>query len=180
MNTERALSFLKLHQPMPADLFWTDELSNEYIKITNYFITHPNIECIPLLLNSFGEGDGLGTYQLVEDVLFKFNPREVIPHLIQALYSEHESVKYWTTQICASFPDERMIKPLLILINSSEWGTRYFCYFALEQILIATDYDYSEQFLELFRSRRLIETDPEMLNLFDEIEKKIKANAKFF
>lgn len=52
---------------MPNDYDITQELINKYNNVRLYFSANPAEEAIPLFLQSFGEGDGFGVYQLVED-----------------------------------------------------------------------------------------------------------------
>lgn len=71
MTKKEALAFLALNQPMPNDYDITQELINKYNNVRLYFSANPAEEAIPLFLQSFGEGDGFGVYQLVEDFLYK-------------------------------------------------------------------------------------------------------------
>jgi hypothetical protein len=111
MTKQYALQFLRSHQPMPPDDEWTEELAQQYDQVRHYFIENPDPVCIPLFLHSFGNRSGWGIYQLVDEVFQRYEPAEVIPYLKGALRSEHESVRYWTAQICLAFADERLIEP---------------------------------------------------------------------
>ncbi len=119
MNKEDALSFLKEHQPMPNDRNLDEGLISRYDEVIKYFLDNPDEECLPLFLSSFGEYDGMGVYQLVEDVILRFQHDVVVKYLLEALKSKYNGVKYWCVQICESFPDEKLINPLVGLLNDS-------------------------------------------------------------
>lgn len=134
MNQTTALNFLKQYQPMPCDEKLTEKLINEYDDVRKFFIKNPSEECISLFLNSFGDDDGLGVYQLVEDVILQFDHEIVVTHLISALSSSYHGVKYWCAQICCLFPDNRLIDGLANLLNDSNEDIRTSTIFALSQI----------------------------------------------
>ncbi len=117
MDKEKALSFLKENQPMPNDRNLDENLISMYDEVRKYFLDNPDEECLPLFLNSFGEYDGMGVYQLVEDVILKFQHDDVVKNLLEALKSKYSGVKYWCVQICESFPDEKLIDPLRGLLS---------------------------------------------------------------
>ena len=54
---------------------WT--LSTGTDDVRKHFVSHPDNRCVPLLLNAFGEGDGHGVYQLVEDAVLS-HPADVV------------------------------------------------------------------------------------------------------
>ena len=134
MNKEEAITFLKKHQPMPVDNQIAKEVIEKYNDVRIYFFKNPDSECIPLLLNSFGEGDGYGIYQLVEDVLRNFNSEEVVPYLKEALSSQYRSVRYWCAQIAASFPSADFINPLAKVLSEQDFDMKYAAITALERI----------------------------------------------
>lgn len=68
MTKDEALQFLLEHQPMPSEQLLTQELINKYDDVRKYFIENPAKEAIPLFMQSYGDGDARGVYQLVEDV----------------------------------------------------------------------------------------------------------------
>ncbi len=116
MTTDDALDFLRRHQPMPDDEVLTEDLIQQYDEVRQHFIESPDQCCIPLFLGSFGKGDGLGVYQLVEDVLMQHPPHQVIPHLETALSSSHRSIRYWAAEISANFPSQQLLHPLSALL----------------------------------------------------------------
>lgn len=121
MDKDTALSFLSQHQPMPPDSELTEELLVQYDEIRKFCIENPDPECIPLFLNSFGEGTGFGVYQLVDDVLRQFHPKDIVMHLVKALRSSYHSVRGWAAQLAMQFPQPELMKPLEdILFNYDE------------------------------------------------------------
>ena len=134
MNREETIMFLKKYQPLPADNQIPKAVIEKYNDVRIYFLKNPDRECIPLFLNSFGEGDGYGIYQLVEDILRNFHPEEVIPHLKEGLSSPYPSVRYWCAQIAASFPSSDLIKPLAKVLSEGDFDMKYAVITALEQI----------------------------------------------
>jgi len=120
MTTDDALDLLRRHQPMPDDEVLTEELIQRYDEVRKHFIESPDQRCIPLFLGSFGEGDGLGVYQLVEDVLIQYPPHQVIPHLETALSSSHRSIRYWAAEISANFPSQQLLHALSALLDEHD------------------------------------------------------------
>jgi len=55
------------------------DLMLQYEEVRTYFMEHPDPECIPLFLNSFGSGFGLGIYQMVEWLIEKFSQNRFFP-----------------------------------------------------------------------------------------------------
>jgi hypothetical protein len=155
MNTDDALQFLRAHQPMPSDAQLSEEDVEQYDAVRRHFLAHPSPECVPLLLNSFGEGDGLGVYPLVEDVLRKLPKNAVVPHLRAALGSVHRSVRYWCAQIAAVCPDSFLIQPLTLLLDDSDPDIRCAAITALVQIEDGT-------IVPLLQSALDRESDPEV------------------
>jgi HEAT repeat protein len=134
MDTEEALAFLSRHQPLPPDAGWTDELAERYAEVRDYFAHSPDPRCIPLLLNSFGQGSGFGNYQLVEDVMAQFPADLVVPNLVEALRHGTPSVRYWCAQIAAYFPESRLVGPLRDLLMTGDEDSQLAAVTALERI----------------------------------------------
>ena len=131
-----ALSFLEEHQPMPKDEELKREEIEKYIEVRNFFLNNPDEECIPLFLNSFGGKDGLGVYQVVEDVIMKYDKETVMPHALKALNNESENVKYWCIQIISNFPDNRLFKPLVELLELEDEDIKAATITALAQLAL--------------------------------------------
>lgn len=126
MNRNEALSFLRDHQPMPDDDDLTQELIDKYDEVRNFFIATPDKEAISLFLNSYGNGDGWGVYQLVEDVFYKCHFDDVVLEIKKILEnpSVADSVRYWVTQVSAAFSDAKLRKGLEISLNSENEDIR--------------------------------------------------------
>lgn len=118
MDKASAIEFLRQHQPLPPDDELTDEEIEKYEEVCDYFERNADPECIPLFLHSFGEGTGDGLYQLVEDIIAKFSSGEVVPHLVHALGSPHESVRYWAAQIAAGYESPQLTEALLEIVRT--------------------------------------------------------------
>lgn len=115
-----AISFLQEHQPMPKDNELNDVIINKYDEVREFFINNPDNQCIPLFLNSFGGKDGLGVYQMVEFVISMYSKEEVLPHVINALHSPHNGVRYWGAQIASNYPDEMLFESLCDLLSEED------------------------------------------------------------
>lgn len=131
-----AISFLEKHQPMPSDKEVTEDEIKKYEEVRTFFINNPDERCIPLFLNSFGGKDGLGTYQMVEDVIAMYNKKIVLPCILQALNSSYDSVKYWCIQIAANFPDESLMLPLSNLLQSEDQDIKTEAITAMAQLAL--------------------------------------------
>ena len=121
MNKSEALDFLQQHQPMPNDENITQDLIDRYDSARRYFISDPDKNAIMLFLRSFGDGDGLGVYQLVEDFFYKCKKSDVVESLKIVLEDEHVSdgVRYWCTQSAAAFADE-LLRPGISISKKSK------------------------------------------------------------
>jgi hypothetical protein len=94
MDTEKALAFLRAHQPMPSDHTITDEETDAFAAILKHFEALPDERCIPLLINSVSTNTALGVYEHIKFVL-RAHPREsVVPHLRRGLLSGNDGVRY--------------------------------------------------------------------------------------
>ncbi|MDM1347481.1 HEAT repeat domain-containing protein [Myroides marinus] len=134
MKVDDALMFLREHQPMPSDEFLTEELLKKYDEVRAYFYVNIDKRCIPLFLNSFGFIDGYGVYQLVEDVIFLYDPVDVIPYLKEALSSDIYSIRYWCLQIASSFPSEDLLLPVNNILMNDDFDLKY-CALAFFEVL---------------------------------------------
>ena len=132
MDSEIAIEFLKNHQPLNPDKELGEEIKT-FDDVRRYFASNYDVRCIELLLNAFGDGDGFGVYQLVEDTIQVYPHDLVIPILNKALLSPHRSVRYWNSQIAALFPDERLVGNLKLLLLE-DFDIRFHTTVALLQI----------------------------------------------
>jgi hypothetical protein len=120
MTREEALEFLRSHQPMPPESEISDELVSRYNEVRQHFVDNPDPLCIPLFLGSFGEGSGLGVYQLCDEVFAQYSRVDVVPHILSALQSPHRSVRAWSAEWAVGFPARELIAPLEAMLNSEE------------------------------------------------------------
>lgn len=162
MTQDQAVQFLKAHQPMPSTSELQDVDMHAYDQVRRFFLENPNRICIPLFLNSFGEGDGLGVYQLVEDVIYRFPADEVVPHLAQSLRSPYKSVRYWSAQIATRFPSENLIDALSNLLIENDYDMKYVAITALEQIG-------GERVRKILNDCKYKENDHEIQKLINEV-----------
>ena len=129
-----AISFLKQHQPMPNDKELEKNEIEKYEEVRRFFVDNPDEECIPLFLNSFGDKDGFGVYQMVEDVISMYEAEKVLPHILKALQNEHNGIKYWNVQIASNFPNERLFMPLSKLVLNEDVDIKMASISALAQL----------------------------------------------
>ena len=155
MTDEEAKHFLCGHQPLPSDAALSRELIQGLDAVREHLLSNPDAECIPLLLGVFGPGSGFGVYQAIEEVLLKFDPELVLPHLCRGIRSEHEGVRFWNTQFAASFPSPCLIGPLAELLSCEDFDLKYAALTALEQIRSPRVREIAQQYLTR-------ETEPEL------------------
>ena len=134
MNTDTALDFLRKYQPMPPDSELTNPLIQYYDEVRKHFVDNPDPRCLPLFLQSFGEGDGLGVYQLVEDVFRGIDAAVVTRELQEGLVSRNAPTRYWSAQIAAAFPSAELCDSLCRMLQSSVEDERAAAAIALGQI----------------------------------------------
>lgn len=156
------MNFLRDNQPMPSD----EKLSEEELKIYDdarkFFKQYPNKLCIPLFLNSFGDGDGFGIYQLVESVILKFSLEDVLEHLVQALSNKRGSVQYWCAQIAGNFPNEELLPYMEKLLYEGDFDIKCATLNSLYFFKFASTKDIVARYVEK-------ETDVEIINLSKEL-----------
>ncbi|MDR2905913.1 MAG: hypothetical protein LBU73_08165 [Helicobacteraceae bacterium] len=133
LTKEEALDFLRLYQPMPKDENLTTELIDKYDEVLRFFLQYKTKECIPLFLNSFGQINGFGVYQLVEDVILQFSMNEVIPYIKEAIKSNIYSVRYWNVQIAINYPSIEILPTLKDILNENDFDIKYNAIVAIGQ-----------------------------------------------
>ena len=170
MDKEVGLRFLKENQPMPNDKNLDESLISMYDEVRKYFLVNPYEECLPLFLNSFGEYDGMGVYQLVEDVILKFKHDKVVECLLDAFRSKHNGVKYWCAQISALFPDKNLINPLVELLNDSNQDTRMSVIASLSQVK-------DDNVITILRNHLNVEADDEVKDFLIDIIEDIEGDS---
>jgi len=134
MTMERALEFLRMHQPMPADDAVSKAELEELDLVRRFLTKHPNQEAVGLLLGVFGDGDGFGVYQLIEGAVAAHDSAVVVPALASKLEHGPRSVRYWCALISANHPDERLVPSLAASLRPEDCDLRYAAVTALEAI----------------------------------------------
>jgi HEAT repeat protein len=162
VTDNEAFEFLMSHQPLPDDEDLSKELIGRYDEVRRHFVEFPNQQAVPLLLHSFGNGDGFGVYQLVEDAISGIEPGVVVGHLLDGFESSHASIRYWCVQISGNYNDERLVRPLLRLLNDVSADTRMAALISIEK------YADASIAIELSKMRDS-EREPAIRELFDEI-----------
>jgi hypothetical protein len=134
MIAEDHLKFLSAHQPLPATTKLTQTELDAYDAARLFFLYNPDNRCIPLFLNSFGDGDACGLYQLIPDVLAMHDKSFVLPHLKTALGAKSDSIKYWSAQVVVSFPSVELLPELFAMFTHAEPDLRTAAYIAVGKI----------------------------------------------
>ena len=124
MTTDEALQFLRSHQPLPPTREIGEQLLKQFDDTRKYFATHPDNRSVPLLLNAFGEGDGHGVYQLVEDTILAHPENIVVPALLAGLRSPHSSVREWCAEIAINYARPELVAPLIGMLRSGSVDER--------------------------------------------------------
>lgn len=132
MKLKEALSWLENHQPLPNDKELTQEIADTYDLIRKYFMHRSDKKCIPLFLNSFGDRDGWGMYQLIEDALCLFSAQDVLPYLQESLQSHNPYVRQWSAYIASDFPSSSLISPLCKLLADEDYDVKAAAIIALK------------------------------------------------
>jgi hypothetical protein len=132
MTTDEALQFLRSHQPLPPTREISEDLLRRFDEARKHFAVHPDNRSVPLLLNSFGEGDGHGVYQLVEGTIVAHPESVVVPALLDGLCNPSGSVRYWNAQIAANYTRSELVAPLAEILRSGSLDERLAAVTALE------------------------------------------------
>lgn len=167
MTDNEAIEFLKTVQPLPDDSELSEELIERFDEVRRHFVKSPNELAVPLLLNSFGKGDGFGVYQLVEDAIAGVSPPTVVVHLLNAMASSNSSVRYWATQISATYNDPQLVAPLINLLRDESDDTRAAALISIEKYVNKTMVD------EL-RELRIQESSRDVQAMYDDIISSVK------
>jgi len=134
MTADEALQFLREHQPLPPTREIDEAVLRRFDEVRRFFAAHADDRSVPLLLNSFGEGDGHGVYPLVEDAILKHPESVVVPALLQALGNPAGSVRYWGAQMASNYRRPELVAPLLDLLRKGSVDERMAAVTALEAI----------------------------------------------
>ena len=174
MTKKEAISYLKEHQPMPTDETLTRKEIEEYDEVRRFFLNNADSECIPLLLNSFGGKDGFGVYQMVGDVIAKYNKEDVLPHILNALDNSSDFVVYWCIQIASNFPDSKLFIPLSKAIRKNDIDIKLASIIALAQL--ALNGIRTNEIVEIIKNEINNSNDEDMIILAEEVLQDINDN----
>lgn len=117
---------------MPRGEVKDNPVFEKFAEVRDHFLKHPDSRCIPLFLNSLGEGDGHGTYQRMEEVLLLYPKEAVIHHLIDTLRNGYEPGRIWVMQICSYFPDPVIRDLLFQATENQDEEIRVFAWLGLQ------------------------------------------------
>ena len=134
MNKEEALNFLRNHQPMPSDDCVTQKELDSYKECIEFFENNPDVECIPLFLNSFSKGRAFEGYDHVRFVFYKLPPENVIYYLKQYLYNENRNIRFWCAQFALDYSYSELTEPLTYCLKDPDNGIRTWAVLALKYI----------------------------------------------
>jgi HEAT repeat protein len=134
MSKERYLDFLKNHQPLPDDKDADDALFRQLELARTFFTDEPNDAAVPLLIGALGNGDGHGIYPMVETTLLAHPDDVVIKALKEGLKSEHASVRYWSAQFSANYPNGGLLGELVSAFSLGDVDTKIAVVTAIESI----------------------------------------------
>lgn len=171
-----ALSFLKEHQPMPTDDELTEYEIRKYEEVRKFFLNNADVQCIPLLLNSFGGKDGLGVYQMMEDVILMYDKEEVLPHILDAFNNSCEYVIYWCVQIASNFPDADLFIPLSKFIKHDDEDIKIASITALAQLALNDIRTYDV--IDVLKKEIEIISDEEVKEFAEEVLEDILDSSK--
>ena len=175
MITEiEAISFLKEHQPMPSDVELKEDERQMYEQVVRYFIDNPNERCVPLFLNSFGGKDGLGVYQMVENVILTYDKEIVLPHVLNGFNSLCNGIQYWCIQIASCFPDERLFEPLVAFFRLDDEDIKLATIDALAQL--ALNNINKKEVINVIETELRNEEDEYVMEFAEEVLSDIKNN----
>jgi hypothetical protein len=133
MTTNEAIAFLEQHQPLPPTSGIDDGLFRRFDEVRKFLSENRDDRCVPLLLNVFGDGDGHGVYQLVEDTILRFPEDLVIPQLVAGLRNPRSSIRYWNAEIAANYSRAELVAPLLACLRHGTIEERMAAVAALER-----------------------------------------------
>ena len=131
MSTDRIaelLTQLKAKSPMPDDDSLTKEQIEEYGAIADeleqVLAKNEDPRVIEPLINSFGYGDGYGTYWTPHRLLLKFDKVQLRPYLLDAVQHGERGVRQWAAYTLGVLEDKEAVPYLIALLNDPEDNVR--------------------------------------------------------
>jgi hypothetical protein len=162
MNAQEAINFLKSHQPMPSGERAHNDLFSRFDEVRKFFASYPDDRNIHLLIGALGPGDGHGIYPMVEDALRSHSPDAVAEALKVGLKSSHSSVRYWSAQFAAGYPNSDIAEELISAFVNGDIDTQLAVVTAIEAINTPA----ARNLLMGIRDKSL---DQEVTDLIDEV-----------
>jgi hypothetical protein len=162
MNAQEAIDFLKAHQPMPSEERRHNDLFSRLEEVRKYFASCPDDRSVHLFIGALGPGDGNGIYPMIEDVLRAHSPDIVMAELKVGLRSLHPSVRYWSAQFAAGYPNADIAEDLISAFLIGDVDTQLAVITAIEAI----DSPATRKLLIDVRENSL---DQEVTDLIDEV-----------
>jgi HEAT repeat protein len=167
MTTTQALAFLQQHQPLPPDEMLAQNLVliETYDEVRKHFTAHPDPRCVALFLNSFGDRDGLGVYQLVDSAFYPLDYDLVVRALFHQLEKGDtlpQSVLYWNVNLCMPFVDVTLREPLARLLAHSDVDIRLAAIGALSLIN-------DQRSRDILTKQLFVETDDHAVEFLHEV-----------
>lgn len=154
---------------MPADAALDQPTIDGFERVRLHFVAHPDPACIPLFLGAFGDGMGLGVYQLCDDVLCHFSREQLAPHFDAALRSARPATRWWASHWAMQFPHPSLLPAVAQLIAAEapeDEDARYFLVSALE--FLWRDFK-DVRALDLLHDLRATETRPDIREILDQV-----------
>lgn len=164
MNFNNALEFLKQHQPLPPDDLLTQEIIDQFDEVREFLLKNPSREMLPLLLKSFGDGDGWGVYQLVDETVKQFAQADVIPLIRENLSSDHRGVVYWNAELAAIFPSSDFIPVLRDLALGPDEDIASASVIAIGQVRSETAIEELKRIMEISNNQAVVDLCEDLLN----------------
>lgn len=132
MNIHEARAFLADNQPLPQHP--NESQLDRFKQVITFLIAQPDEACIPLLLGVFGDWEDLTLYDSVQSILRQFPAEVILPHLVNALNNEDETVATWCADTARYFPHVVLLPTLERLLASNNTYTRLVAAAAIERI----------------------------------------------
>jgi hypothetical protein len=165
VTSEEAVEFLRMHQPMPPEEELSEDLITRFDEARRALEREPDPRGLPLLLNSLGEGSGLGVYQLLDNTLRAYDADAVVQALVVSLGSSLPSVRSWSMEFALDYPDPRLVLAAIALLRSDDPDARYFA-----AAFLVEDWVTDPVAQEALRDAALHEDDPGIREVLSEAD----------
>lgn len=134
MNAQEAIEFLKSHQLLPDGDMVNNHLFSKLNEVRKHFELFPDDRSVPLLIGAIGPGDGHGICAMIEGTL-RAHPSGVVSAALKSgLKSLRPSVRYWSAQFAASYPDLDLKTELIAAFVDGDSDTQIAVITAIEAI----------------------------------------------